>query len=104
MSAPARAAGLLAGAVVGLLVLIGTAGPAAAHPLGNFTVNRYAAIEVSAEAVRVTYVLDLAEVPAFQARDELASDPDGYRAEQVAAIEEGLVLEVDGRPLDLRPL
>ena len=104
MSTPSRAARLVAGAVVALLVLIGTAGPAAAHPLGNFTVNRYAAIEVSAGAVRVTYVLDLAEVPAFQARDEVAADPDAYRAEQVAAIEEGLVLEVDGRPLDLEPL
>ena len=104
MIPPSRAAGVVVGAVVALLVLVGSAGPAVAHPLGNFTVNRYAAIEVSATAIRVTYVLDLAEVPAFQARDEVTADPDGYRAAQVATIEEGLVLEVDGRPLDLRPL
>lgn len=53
MTAPSRAAGLVAGALLALLVLIGSAGAAAAHPLGNFTVNRCAlAIEVSAEAVR----------------------------------------------------
>ena len=37
-----------------------------AHPLGNFTVNRYARIELYSDAVRVRYVLDMAEIPAFQ--------------------------------------
>jgi hypothetical protein len=101
---PSRSAGALAGLLALLLVLLVSVGQAAAHPLGNFTVNRYASLEVSAGAVRVTYVLDLAEVPAFQARDEVAADPERYRDDQVAAIEEGLVLEVAGRPVDLRPL
>src|SRR6478672_8160917 len=37
-----------------------------AHPLGNFTVNRYSRIEIGPERVQVQYVLDMAEIPAFQ--------------------------------------
>ncbi len=40
---------------------------AAAHPLGNFTVNRFSRIEVAGPRVYVHYVLDLAEIPTFQA-------------------------------------
>jgi ABC-type nickel/cobalt efflux system permease component RcnA len=96
-----RAARLLLAVVVvgaGLLVL---ATPAQAHPLGNFTVNRYARVEVSAGVLRVLYVLDLAEIPAFQERQEVAADPEAYAAERARAIAGGLELVVDGRPLDL---
>lgn len=37
-----------------------------AHPLGNFTINQYAGLQVSREAVLLDYVLDMAEIPAFQ--------------------------------------
>src|SRR5438477_6322972 len=40
---------------------------ASAHPLGNFTVNRFSRIEVAGPRVYVHYVLDLAEIPTFQA-------------------------------------
>src|SRR5205823_2702073 len=36
---------------------------ASAHPLGNFTVNRFSRIEVSGSRIYVRYVLDLAEIP-----------------------------------------
>ena len=39
---------------------------AAAHPLGNFTVNRYAEVVVSGDRLYVRYALDLAEIPTFQ--------------------------------------
>src|SRR5262249_59940356 len=39
---------------------------AGAHPLGNFTTNRYAALTVEPQAVRVAYVVDLAELPAYR--------------------------------------
>jgi nickel/cobalt exporter len=54
----------LLGVVVAALVL-----PVAAqaHPLGNFTVNRFSRIEVAGPRVYVRYVLDLAEIPTFQA-------------------------------------
>ena len=40
---------------------------AQAHPLGNFTVNRFSRIEVAGPRIYVRYVLDLAEIPTFQA-------------------------------------
>jgi nickel/cobalt exporter len=40
---------------------------ATAHPLGNFTVNRFSRIEASGPRLYVRYVLDLAEIPTFQA-------------------------------------
>ena len=43
-----------------------------AHPLGNFTVNRYAEILLSGDRVYVTYALDLAEIPTFQEGDSRA--------------------------------
>ena len=42
------------------------AGPAAAHPLGNFTVNQYTRLDVAQAGVSVRYVLDMAEIPTFQ--------------------------------------
>src|ERR1700752_2093711 len=41
-----------------------------AHPLGNFTINHYAGLNVSREMVTIDYVPDMAEIPAFQ---EIAS-------------------------------
>ncbi|MEV8020950.1 sulfite exporter TauE/SafE family protein [Streptomyces sp. NPDC086554] len=56
--------GVLGGAA--LLALL-PAGQAAAHPLGNFTVNRYDGIVVAPGRVTVDHVEDLAEIPATQA-------------------------------------
>ena len=85
-----------------LLVLGGVASSAGAHPLGNITVNRYARVEVSAGVVRVYYVLDNAEIPAFQERRAVEADPAGYLRAEVERIREGLELTVDDRPLELR--
>ena len=41
--------------------------------LGNFTVNHYAGIELAGTRIYVHYVLDLAEIPAFQIGDEVRS-------------------------------
>jgi nickel/cobalt exporter len=43
---------------------------ALAHPLGNFTINHYAEVNVTKEAVVIDYIIDMAEIPAFQ---EIAS-------------------------------
>ena len=40
--------------------------PANAHPLGNFTINHYAGVQVAPDGVGIDYVLDMAEIPAFQ--------------------------------------
>jgi nickel/cobalt exporter len=46
-------------------VVLASAGTASAHPLGNFTVNHYAGIELAGNRVYVHYALDLAEIPTF---------------------------------------
>ena len=38
----------------------------AAHPMGNFSVNHYAGIQVAQKGVNIRYVLDLAEIPTFE--------------------------------------
>jgi nickel/cobalt transporter (NicO) family protein len=99
-------AGVLAAVLLGLLVL--PAGAASAHPLGNFTVNRSGAIRVQPDRVLVDYVVDMAEIPAFQTRQALDADADGkvgdaeaarWRALQCPLLAARLSAEVDGRPL-----
>jgi nickel/cobalt exporter len=70
---------------------------AAAHPLGNFTINRFSRIEVSGPRVYVRYVLDMAEIPTYQAG---RIDKNAY-ARRIAA---NAHLAVDGRPVALVPL
>lgn len=56
-----------------------------AHPLGNFTINQYAALRISRDTIVLDYVLDMAEIPAFQ---ELAPfDVDGDRRPDSSAFE-----------------
>jgi nickel/cobalt exporter len=49
-----------------LPVVVVTATLAAAHPMGNFSVSHYTRVDLSPQRVEITYVLDLAEVPAFE--------------------------------------
>ncbi|MBD9728295.1 nickel transporter [Streptomyces caniscabiei] len=49
------------------LVLAGPATTASAHPLGNFTVNRYDGLVAAPGQLRILHVEDLAEIPATQA-------------------------------------
>jgi nickel/cobalt exporter len=37
-----------------------------AHPMGNFSVNHYSKISFERDGVRVTYIIDLAEIPTYQ--------------------------------------
>jgi nickel/cobalt exporter len=50
---------------------------AAAHPLGNFTINHYAGITVSPTDVALDVVIDMAEIPAFQERQTMDANGDG---------------------------
>lgn len=70
---------------------------ASAHPLGNFTINRFSRIEVSGHRIYVRYVLDLAEIPTYQAGH---IDARAY-ARRIAGNAE---LQVNGRPVRLVPL
>ncbi len=67
-----------------LLFFAATAAPLAAHPLGNFTINHLSKLSFTAERVSVRYVLDMAEIPTYQAMRE--ATPDGkMNASQLAA-------------------
>src|SRR5271165_5318635 len=39
---------------------------ALAHPMGNFSVNHYSRIDLQADHVSLEYIIDLAEIPAYQ--------------------------------------
>jgi ABC-type nickel/cobalt efflux system permease component RcnA len=58
---------------------------ALAHPLGNFTINHFAEIEVTPEAARLDVIIDMAEIPAFQERLRLDTDGDGDVSDAEAA-------------------
>ncbi|GAC1315635.1 MAG: hypothetical protein NVSMB16_12670 [Acidimicrobiales bacterium] len=92
------------GALVVLVVsMAALAPPAAAHPLGNFTVNRYARVEVSAGVVRIYYVLDEAEIPTFQEGAAPKTDPAGFAKARTADLGAHLRLTVDGSTSALTP-
>jgi nickel/cobalt transporter (NicO) family protein len=73
-------------------------GVAAAHPLGNFTVNRFSAVELSGRDLFVHYVLDLAEIPTYQ-EGERVKAPDFP-----GVVGRRLVLELGGTRVSLVPL
>ncbi|MFG3096712.1 sulfite exporter TauE/SafE family protein [Streptomyces sp. NPDC048202] len=94
-----RSLAVLAGACA---VLLGTAPAADAHPLGNFTVNRYDGLVAAPRQLRVTHVEDLAEIPATQAKPELERLGTGRWAElRCAEAARGSELTVDGRRVTL---
>ena len=86
--------------VLVLVALAALAVPAvaSAHPLGNFTINRFARVEIAGHRLYVRYVLDMAEIPTYQARQE-GVNPALY-ARRLAA---GLHITVGGRSVVLTP-
>jgi len=90
-------------AVVGAALAI--CASAAAHPLGNFTINRYSRVEPSGDRVYVLYVLDLAEIPTFQAKPQVhANGEAAYASRLMRMIGRHLELTVNGRQATLTPL
>lgn len=83
---------------------------AAAHPLGNFTINHYAGLHINPEAVTLDYVLDMAEIPTFQEIAALDANQNGradsaetadYRPTQCQSIGANLDLRLNGQPAAL---
>ena len=87
---------LLAATGVSLAVAV----PAFAHPLGNFTINRFSQIQLNGDRIDVLYVVDYAEIPTFQEKQRIADDP-AYVDRQVRDLTAGLVLEVSGQRVPL---
>ena len=46
-----------------------------AHPMGNFSVSHFTRFDVQKKSVKVTYVLDLAEIPTYQLMRDWNLDP-----------------------------
>ena len=100
--------GAVAALVAGLLLAF--AGTAAAHPLGNFTRNQYTGLRLLPDRVEADYVVDMAEIPAFQTRQEIDANGDqtvspaeaaAWRGASCPRLAAGLVLRLAGRRLDL---
>ena len=78
---------------------------AQAHPLGNFTVNRYSRVELAGRQVDVLYVLDMAEIPTYRERRLIGREGQArWLSDTIARIERGVTLQVDGRRATLTPL
>jgi nickel/cobalt exporter len=71
--------------VLAVVVLSLLPSEAEAHPLGNFTINHYSRLEFADGQTRITYVLDLAEIPTFQQKRLLDTNADGDLSEAEAA-------------------
>jgi len=93
----------------GLAVLLAS-GLAHGHPLGNNTVNRQAAIQVTQDAISVRYLVDMAEIPTLLAAQEADANADGtasptewdaYAHRYAQHIQAGLDLTVSGKAVSL---
>jgi nickel/cobalt exporter len=96
---------------IGIAALLATAPPAAAHPLGNFTINRFSGLEVFPKRLIVHYVVDMAEIPTFQEIGRIDTDADDrvtqpeldeYARSLAGELVAGVSLFADGRAVDLR--
>ncbi len=75
--------------LVTVCYLLVPAAVASAHPLGNFTINRFARVEVAGDRLYVRYVVDMAEIPTLQ-----------HVPIRIGALR----VSVDGRPIQLHVL
>jgi nickel/cobalt transporter (NicO) family protein len=97
-------------AALATVLLVAGAARAAAHPLGNFTVNTYSGLRVGPDRLVVDYVVDMAEIPTFQTRQGIDADHDGqvgdaeaaaWRGRECPRLAAGLRGAVDGRTAPL---
>ncbi|MEU2554861.1 nickel transporter [Streptomyces sp. NPDC013313] len=99
---PAALAAAVLTAACGLALL--PAATASAHPLGNFTVNRYDGLVVAPGRLRVDHVEDLAEIPATQAGPAVRRlGLDAWAGRRCAAAAADSALTVAGRATALSP-
>jgi ABC-type nickel/cobalt efflux system permease component RcnA len=102
---------VVAGLAVTAVLL--TPAVASAHPLGNFTVNRYDGLRVGSDRVDADYVVDMAEIPTFQTKPAIDRDGDGrvsaaessaYARATCDALARGVHLTLDGHGLAMQRL
>jgi nickel/cobalt exporter len=93
------------------IALLLFASAAAAHPLGNFSINQYSRLEVEKTKIKIRQVLDIAEIPTFQLTGEIDTDKNGTLSnEELNAYAErmtpehlaNLSLAVNNQPVQIR--
>lgn len=96
--------------IVTLLICFVFVPVAFAHPLGNFTINQYVGVNISREKIVVDYIVDMAEIPAFQEIAAFDANGNGqadssesarYHADKCASLQPDLKLLLDNQALDL---
>ena len=94
-----------------VLTLLVVAPSSFAHPMGNFSVNHYSKISLDRNGIRVTYIIDLAEIPTYQELQQGnvtadVADPSVKRYVGSRGLEfaRGLTLLLDGNRLPLKLL
>ena len=88
--------------LLALVAFVAIALPAAdadAHPLGNFSVNHLTRVAVTNDSVQLRYILDIAEIPTFQARRQPRSQILQRARQEIAR---RLVVTIDGRRVAVR--
>lgn len=84
---------------------------ASAHPMGNFSISHYSRIKVEPGAIRLRYIIDMAEIPTFQEITEMDTDGDKnpspserqrYLSQKVEDFKKGLTLTLNKQALDLQ--
>ena len=80
-----------------------------AHPLGNFSISRYAGLRIAQHVIELRYLLDMAEIPTFLEMQENGIVPEvghpslrGYLDRQTTLLQAGLRVEVNGQRLPLQ--
>lgn len=101
---------LVAAAGLALLLIPFAPRLASAHPLGNYTVNRAVAVRIATDHIGLTYLVDMAEIPAFEEIGRVDADRDGsvspaeandYAMAACDRARSNLELRADGSPLSL---
>jgi nickel/cobalt transporter (NicO) family protein len=78
--------------------------------MGNFSISHYSKLTVSRTALKLLYIIDMAEVPTFQEKSRLDGNGDGtidagekqqYLAKKVDELTQGLGLTLNGNPYSL---
>lgn len=91
---------------VSLSILMVTPAAALAHPLGNFTVNRYSRLAVGGQQVQLVYIIDMAEIPAHQERTQMdrngdntidPAEQDAYVQQLLTTLQAGLQFHLNGQ-------
>jgi len=90
-------------------LILGFTSKIAAHPLGNFSISQYSAIQIGAQEIELRYIVDMAEIPTFQEMQETGLVPKAddesataYARRKAESLSGGLLLEVNGRRVTLQ--